>query len=60
MADAPNYGAEEKIGHSGRDDNPGRGEPKSTGRNACAANLVSWRSAGLLIYSQYWETQELA
>jgi len=36
MADAPNSGAEEKIGHSGRDDKARIGKPKSTARNGCA------------------------
>jgi hypothetical protein len=31
MADAPYCGAEEKIGHSGRDDNKGKRKPKNTG-----------------------------
>ena len=36
MADALNSGAEEKIGHSGRDDKARIGKPKSTARNGCA------------------------
>jgi hypothetical protein len=40
MADAPNCGAEEKIGHSGRDDKTGKRKPKNTAMSGCATG--SW------------------
>jgi hypothetical protein len=45
MADAPHFGAEEKIGHSGRDDKAKEEKSKSTARNHPAKN-AGWDGGG--------------